>query len=149
MNKSFAKKLLVCAVVLGAFAVALKIKDTYFDVVDVTQVRIVGAPCPTGRLETTIWIHAETGGFAAGRGYTGGGPTTPGVERSPLTIGLPVDGTVEVRVRIGTCRAVGGHWDCQNPAWLGGVQIVTVDTEAPSPEMLLGFPGEHACRASS
>jgi hypothetical protein len=149
MNKSFAKKLLLCAVVLGAFAVALKIKDKYFDPIEVIQVPIVGAPCPTGRLVTTIWIHGETDAFASGASYSGGGPTAPGVPRRPTTLGLPIDGTVEVRVRIGTCRAVSGHWDCQDPAWLGGVQIVTVDTEAPNPELLLGFPGEHACRADS
>jgi hypothetical protein len=122
---------LAAVVVAGAGFVGLLIKDRYFDDVTIQNVPIVNAPCRDGRLSTPLVIQTDESTIQ----YTGG----------PVSVALAPDETHELHVRIGSCQRNGAGWDCRRPQWLGGEQIVSVDTRNPSATIVLGFPGEHAC----
>src|SRR5688572_7732160 len=136
MKTSPLKYVLAGVAIVGVGLVALKIKDAYFDDVTMRQVPVAGAPCRDSRLVTPILIQAEHGNGTSKIQYAGG---------RAVEMTLPTGETHELRVKIGACRFNGGAIDCDTPRWLGGEQILTVDTRDPRAEVVLGFPGEHAC----
>lgn len=151
MNKTTLKILIGGVVAVGLGAVALKIKDTYFDRVELEEVALVGLPCPDTSLVTPIAIEVRhASGFSA-ISYAGASASAPSYF---YNVTLPEDERVSARVRIGTCRPNGGgaggeSWTCRDPQWIGGEQLVEVDTRVAKPELVVAVPGTLACRATA
>ena len=78
--------------------------------------------------------------------YVGGSDLVPAYMDQ---ISLEKDAAQTLRVRIGQCEHRGGRTvDCSEPTWIGGVQVVNVDTRLPDPSLALGFPGDYPCIAN-
>jgi hypothetical protein len=132
------------ALVALVAAVAALVLGACNDSTSYEPVTVVGWPCATSRLVTPIAVTATWDGNTATVNYVGGADTAPAYMHQIM---LEKDAAKSLRVRIGACRANADYVDCRAPAWIGGVQVVDVDTRLPQPKLVLGFPGEHPCVA--
>jgi hypothetical protein len=107
--------------------------------VTMREVPIVGLPCMVKgqAMDTTLLIDASGDGHSS-QIYGGWGNFT-----QPPAMTLRADATLTLHVRIAACSQ--GR-DCRDqPRWIGGEQVVEVDTRDANATVVLAVAGEHAC----
>ncbi len=103
------------------------------------QVPVVGLPC-TGanqQLVNPIVMEAKRDGGTLRMTHAGGWS-----DGRAVTAELPKDAETKLVVRFGVCADA----QCRDPRWIDNTQTVTVDTRLPDAKLVVGVPGDHACR---
>lgn len=132
-------KLAKVAVVVSLLPAAAGCNDkTTFE-----SVPVVGLPCAKTNeaLVHPLLLDVKHPRGRLTREYSGG----------PVTLSLEKDAVSKLAIKLGVCRyknesATTFVIDCSNVKWVGGEQTLTVDTRLPDAQVVLGAPGEHACK---
>lgn len=103
------------------------------------QVPVVGLPCAAAgqQLVHKIVMEATRDGGTLRMTHSGGWS-----DGRAVTAELPKDAETKLVVRFGVCPDA----PCRYPRWIENTQTVSVDTRLDDAKLVVGVPGDHACR---
>ena len=106
---------------------------------DFEQVPVEGLPCAGAgqQLKQPIVMEATHSDGTLRMTHAGGWS-----DGRKITASLRKGAETTLQIRFGVCRDP----QCRDQTWVGGTQTVTVDTRNDNATLVVGVPGDHACR---